>query len=139
MFEDLSREKKELATFSQGVESKVAALEEMTVRLAEQLTRLEAKQAELKTLEAKVGVESDKSTEIDSRVSQIKGWFSSLEAQQAADILIQKANSGDLEFAAALLHSLPDRQKAKILPAIDDPVLVTQLIDSLKLKPNKEK
>ena len=139
LFRDLDREKQELTTISNGVESKVAALDEMNQRLEVVLEKIEQENLKLTKLEKKTGASSKMSNEIQSRVSQVKGWFSGLEAKQAADILIEKANAGDMEFAAALLHSLPDRQKAKILPAINDPTLVTQLIDSLQLKPAKEK
>lgn len=139
LFEDLDREKAELTTFNEGIESKVRALDEMNGQLTEVLAKIGKEKAELQELKKTVGVEEDHSEEILTRVNQIKGWFSALEPQQAAEILIEKANSGNLEFAAQLLHSLPDRQKAKILPAINDPVLVNQLIDALRIKPKKKK
>ncbi len=138
LFEDLKREKAELATFNNGVEGKIRALDEMANQLAEVLSKIGTEKAELEELKKNAGVEHDKSDEMQNRVKQIKGWFSGLEPKQAADILIEKANGGDLEFAAALLHSLPDRQKAKILPAINDSVLVNQLIDSLRIQPEKK-
>lgn len=139
LFEDLKREKKELTAFSEGIEGKIRALDEMTLKLQEVASKVENDKKELKSLEKKHGVDSVKRDELQSKVDTVKGWFSSLEAQQAADILVDKANQGDLEFAASLLHSMQDRQKAKILHAINDPTLVNQLIDSLAIKKKDKK
>jgi chromosome segregation ATPase len=139
LFEDLKREKKELTSYSDGLQKKVEALDAMTVQLQQLLSKIESQKLELEKLETKTGVQTDKSNELQTKVDQVKGWFGGLEAQQAANILINKANQGDLEFAAMLLHSLQDRQKAKILGAVDDPALVNQLIDSLEIKRKKEK
>ena len=134
LFEDLKREKKELTAYSESLEGKIRSLDEMTVQLQELATKVSKEKAELEALQKKNGIASNESEKMLAKVDTVKGWFSGLEAQQAADILIEKANQGELEFAAALLHSMQDRQKAKILQAINDPTLVNQLIDSLKVK-----
>ena len=139
LFDDLKREKKELTAFADGIEGKIRALDEMTIKLQEIAKTVESDKKELQSLEKKHGVDSVKSDEMQAKVETVKGWFSSLEAQQAADILMDKANQGDLEFAASLLHSMQDRQKAKILQAINDPTLVNQLIDSLAIKKKDKK
>ena len=139
LFDDLKREKKELTAYSEGIEGKIRALDEMTIKLQEVAKTVEADKKELQSLEKKHGVNSAKSDEMQAKVETVKGWFSSLEPQQAADILIDKANQGDMEFAASLLHSMQDRQKAKILQAINDATLVNQLIDSLAIKKKDKK
>ena len=138
LFNDLKREKMELTTFSEGVEAKVDALDRMNVELQKVLADIDNKKKELEKLEKQTGVETNKAAQLSEKVKTLKSWFESLEAQQAADILVEKASQGDLEFAAELLHSLQGRQKAKILQAIDDPALVTQFLDSINTKKRKK-
>ena len=136
LFGDLETEQNELQALSEGVDAKVRALESLAANLQDSLTLLDQRKAELESLEKKAGAEdTSQSKELDNKVNDVKGWFSNLEAEQAADYLKEFANNGKLEFAASLLHKMPDRQKSKILAALNDPTLVSQLIESLKVKP----
>ena len=139
LFEDLKREKKELTAYSESLEGKIRTLDEMTVKLQELATRIETDKNELATMQKKSGMGTGVAEKIQAKVDAVKGWFSGLEPVQASAILLDKANQGDLEFAAALLHSIEDRQKAKILQEINDPTLVNQLIDALKVKKKERK
>ena len=139
LFNDVATEQDELQAFSEGVDAKVAAMERMAEALRETLATLDARKAELVALEKKTGVDDESQKEkMDDKINGVKGWFANLEAEQAADYLKEFANTGKLEFAASLLHKMQDRQKSKILAALNDPVLVSQLIESLEIKP-KEK
>lgn len=140
LFVDLATEQDRLKALGDGVDAKVETLSRLTDELRSTLTTLDERKAELVSLEKKVGVdEESQQGKFDNKVDDVKGWFSNLEPEQASDYLKEFANNGKLEFAASLLHKMPDRQKSKILGALSDPVLVNQLIDALKVKPKKNK
>lgn len=138
LFNDLKRQSNELTSFSEGVEAKVEAMDRMNVELQQVLAKIETQKKELEKLEQKTGIETDESAKLSEKVKTVKSWFETLEAQQAADILVEKSNQGDMKFAAELLHSLQGRQKAKILSAINDPALAAELLDAIEIKPKKK-
>ena len=139
LFVDLDTEQDQLQAFGEGIDAKVSALARMTEELRELLVTLDGKKAELATLEKAAGVDDEsKQTELDNKVNDVKSWFSNLEARQASDYLKEFANNGKLDFAASLLHKMPDRQKSKILAELSDPALVDQLISALRVKPKSQ-
>ena len=139
LFQDLQTEHEELQAYSEGVDAKVKALEKMTDEARQLLATIEQRKAEVAALEKKTGTDGGaQQKQMDDKVAYVKGWFSNLEPEQASDYLKEFANTGRMEFAASLLHKMPDRQKTKILAALNDPVLVSQLIENLKIKKKAE-
>ncbi|QDT11174.1 hypothetical protein [Planctomycetes bacterium K23_9] len=139
LFDDLATEQDELRAFSEGIDAKVDMVKRLNSSLRETLDQLDARKAELQKLEKDTGSdEQSQQEDMDSRVNDVKSWFAGLEAEQAADYLKEFANNGKLAFAASLLQKMPDRQKAKILEAMSDPILVDQLIDALTIRPKKK-
>ena len=53
-------------------------------------------------------------------------------AEEAAKTLKAYANDGNMKFAAGILREIEERTAAKILTALEDPILVTQLLDEIK-------
>lgn len=138
MFADLETEREELLAFSEGIDSKVDAVQKMTNSLSNQLNELETQKEEIKLIEKAAGADPESKLDaMDEKVNHVKSWFAGLAPEQAADYLKEFANNGKLEFAASLLHKMPDRQKSKILGSMKDPVLVDQLIDALSTRPKK--
>ena len=131
LFDDLATEQDELRAFSEGIDAKLETVKRLTASLRETLDQLDNRKAELQKLEKATGTDDQSQMEeMETRVNAVKAWFAGLEAEQAADYLKEFANTGKLQFAAGLLHKMPDRQKSKILGAMSDPVLVDQLIDA---------
>ncbi|MEC8557413.1 MAG: hypothetical protein VXZ82_20615, partial [Planctomycetota bacterium] len=98
------------------------------------MDELNRKKQDLATLEKATGTDSESvSQELESRVNDVKSWFENLEANQAASYLREFANNGKMDFSALLLQKMPDRQKSKILAAMSDPQLVSQLIEAVKV------
>ncbi|MEM6470746.1 MAG: hypothetical protein AAF802_14400 [Planctomycetota bacterium] len=133
MFDDLATEQAELRAFSQGIDSKLDLISRLKGEVETKLMELDDRKAELDSLAKQIDKkgQSTNQTTID-RVDDVKGWFANLEPEQAANYLREFANSGKLSFAAALMQKMPDRQKSKILGAMNDPVLVDQLIEALQ-------
>jgi septal ring factor EnvC (AmiA/AmiB activator) len=139
LFQDLETEQDELKAFSEGVDQKVEMLSRMNETLQNTIADIDAKRAELEALQTSLGEDDEsKQAELDDRVKAVTPWFSSVAPEQASTYLKEMANNGRVEFAASLLNSMPDRQKSKILGAMNDPLLVEQLIEALRLKPKKE-
>ncbi|OYP32287.1 hypothetical protein [Rhodopirellula sp. MGV] len=132
MFDDLTTEQDELKAFSEGIETKLAVLEQLKNEVSTSLAMLDQRKEELDKTKAKIeSAEKAETAPMDDRVEDVKSWFANLAPEQASDYLREFANNGKLSFAASLLQKMPDRQKSKILAAMNDPVLVDQLIDAL--------
>lgn len=129
LFEDLRREQKELEALGDSVDSKIGAARELLASLQQQ--QQSGNPSPATGAAAGGGTAAATSATVDPRVEQARGWIKSLEADQAARYLKEFANQGDLKFAAQLLKSLDDRQAAKILAALNDPILGTQLVEAL--------
>jgi len=132
LFEDLKQEREELNSFSQRIDAKVLEAREAVELLKLESQSLADQTKTLSALEMKTGKDSTdaKSAELDERVKKVKGWFTSLAPEKAAENLKEFANRGDLEFAARVIDSLEERQIAKILAVFDDPQLVAEIVDA---------
>ncbi|MCR9293709.1 MAG: hypothetical protein NXI32_13375 [bacterium] len=132
LLKELKSEEDALRAFGQAVEEKIDLLDRLNNEIALKFDELDNKILELKALResSTAGQQNDRNS-LDSKVNDVKDWFSNLPPEQASDYLREFANNGKMEFAAALLQKMPDRQKSKILGAMSDPLLVEQLIDSL--------
>ena len=136
LFRDLETERDELQAFSDGVDEKIESLNAMGGSLRQLLDTLDERKLEVAALERNAGVDDESQRqEMYNRVNEVKDWFESLEAEQAARYLKDMANNGKLDFVAALLDKMPTRQKTKIVAAIDDEVLIGQLIRALHIEP----
>lgn len=134
LFKDLSREQDELEALSKGISQKIQVMEQAMDSMRESLETLDERKQELARMEKEAGVDEptiDK--EFEEQVNNAAKWFKNVEAQQAADFIKETANNGRLEFAAALINKMADRKVAQILGALDDPVLVQQLLDGLRI------
>ena len=135
LFSDLETEQEELKALSESVDEKIRVLERLSQTLATDLQSIETKQAELQALAKETNTDPDSQQEaMDDKVNQVRTWFEGLAPEQAANYLKEFSNNGKMEFAASLLQKMPDRQKSKILGAMEDPVLVDQLIDALSVR-----
>jgi hypothetical protein len=133
LFVDLKRERDELMAFGERIDAKILQAREATELLKQQSQALNDQTKVLSTLEKKTGKTSTDAAEdqVDRRVQTVKKWFKSQEPEQAAKYLKEFVNNGDLEFAARLLDTFSDRQIPKILTALNDVPLATQLADAL--------
>lgn len=134
MFDDLATEQDELRAYSEGIDSKLDAISRMKSELEQTLITLDQRKGELEKLAQKTQKTAEPDEDIDDRVESVKSWFSALEPEQAAEYLREFSNNGNLSFAASLLQKMPDRQKSKILGAMNDPVLAYQLVEAVKPK-----
>ncbi len=138
IFDDLATEQDELRAFSEGIEAKIDLLGRMTADLKTTLAAVEQEKTELAKLTKKAETKNVQTTSTaDSQADEVKGWFEGLQPEQAAEYLREFSNNGKMGFAASLLQKMPDRQKSKILGAMNDPILVEQLIESLTGKSNQ--
>ncbi len=133
MHEDIRGSREEL----DGLEAKVTGLVTMAERL---LARLDAGMAQLedrqKALE-QADVTGSNSSQPNTtaqlqntkRISEI---ISGMPEQGAAEYLKQLSNDGKLDVAGQVLHDIEPRDAAKILAALQDPVLTVQLTEELR-------
>ncbi|MEM9411779.1 MAG: hypothetical protein AAGA30_11740 [Planctomycetota bacterium] len=137
LYEDLKRESDELGDLAAAIDSKLQAMDQMNLQLADLLAKIENQKKDLEALERKTGAKTAESVEIQQQIKEQKKWFESMDPAQAALVIQEQANQGHLELSAGILHTLESRQQAQILAELDAG-LVTQLMDAIKVKQNKK-
>ncbi|HZU34857.1 MAG TPA: hypothetical protein VFA18_03050 [Gemmataceae bacterium] len=145
--EVLSARQKQLELVYQDIRSERADLDELRKKIAEELKEVSKK---LSSVEGRFGeLEQQRSavnknlTDLEKRQTELQGTerkninrmadtFNSMQADQAARILQQMADSGSLDTAVKLLGEMKERQAAKVLAEFSDASLAAQLLDKLR-------
>lgn len=142
MHEDIRGSREEL----DGLEAKVTGLvtmaERLLARLDAGLAQLDERQKALEQADVTAPNASQPSRTVQlqntKRISEI---ISGMPNQDAAEYLKQLSNDGKLDVAGQVLHEIEPRDAAKILGALQDPVLIVQLTEELRKHqgPNKKR
>ncbi len=133
MFDDLRVERAELLTVMDGIESKIQTAKASLAELKQENQSISTQKQELEKLKSPKSKGKKGEPEIDEvaeKAKTIKGWIENLEPEKAAELVKEYANSGNLPDVIQLLKKLPPGTSGKILDAIDDTVLVRQIIDA---------
>lgn len=133
VMEDIRRERRELEALQTQVQGRIATVERLLAELTAKRQEADAErrkvEQELKTM--KESQTEYKQSEKDNlkRLSEI---FQNMDPEKAAGHLRALSNEGNLEMAVQLLGNFEEREAAKILEAVNDPTLITQLMDKFR-------
>jgi hypothetical protein len=132
MFDDLKREQQELLALGETIDSKLAAAQQVLEQIRQERAGLQADKQQLAAAQKAANPDAGaKDAEEAEKLSKVKGWFNSLEPEQAARFIKEFANNGELEFACKLLQSLDPKKSAKILAALDDAPLAASIVSRI--------
>jgi len=138
---------KHLELIHQDLKDERKKLDELRLQIGEELKALNEK---IDALERKAGDMdkekkklSDKAeeikqglVEIDSveqkRVRQMAAMYDTMEAETAAGILQEMADTGKMDMAVKILSSMQERQSARVLAQMEDRATVVQILDRLR-------
>ena len=101
-----------------------------------------AKQRELQQKESETLKQAQApSAERMKNVKVTAGWLESMRPEDAAETLKNLANKGNMDFALQLLGYIEERDVAKILDALNDPILVADLTEGFQdlTRPQKKR
>jgi hypothetical protein len=132
MFEDLKREQQELVALGETIDSKLAAAQQVLEQIRQERAGLQTEKQQLAAAQKAANPDAAKKEAEDAeKLSKVKGWFNSLEPEQAARFIKEFSNNGELEFACKLLQSLDPKKSAKILAALDDAPLAASIVSRI--------
>ncbi len=132
MFEDLKREQQELMALGETIDSKLAAAQQVLEQIRQERAGLQAEKQQIAAAKREADPNAkDKEEEEAEKLNKVKGWFNSLEPEQAARFIKEFSNNGELEFACKLLQSLDPKKSAKILAALDDAPLAASIVSRI--------
>ena len=122
----IDEQRKQVTTLLKAVEGKMADLDRKATDLESkrQETTKESKQLKKNIVEYQ-----DQEKE---RIKQVASMYDTMEPANAAKILQTLTDSGSLDTAVKILASMRDRQAAKVLSELGDPLLAAQLVDKLR-------
>lgn len=136
MEEDLLGQRRE-------IDGKMQDMQNILETMVGKLQEIQNAKSELAQERAKAQVTLNKadsqrdarSAQAQVRIKQIAGWFEGLDEQAAAEQIKDLANSGEMEMAVQLLAAIEERTVAKVLGAVGDPPLVSQLMNAYMALP----
>jgi len=145
--EVLAGRQKQLELVYQDIRSERADLDELRKKIAEEMKEVNKKLSSVEgrfgELEQQRNAVNKNVTELEKRQTELEGserkninrmadTFNSMQADQAARILQQMADSGRMDTAVKLLGEMKERQAAKVLAEFSDTSLAAQLLDKLR-------
>lgn len=133
IFQDLRSERTTIDEQRKQVTALLKAVEQKMADLDRKATELETKRQET-TKEAKQLKKniSEYQDQEKDRIKQVASMYDTMEPASAAKILQTLTDSGNLDTAVKILASMRERQAAKVLSELSDPLLAAQLVDKLK-------
>ena len=140
LLDDLTRERTALEMLRVDIDQKISTANPMFTRLmSEQKVVANVDSDDENPLPQPIEELAPVSPSEEENIKTIAAWMVEFTPEQAATQFKHYSNDGDLDLAARLLGHLDEKQAAKILGALNDPVLMSQLIDRFKLlKKNEE-
>jgi len=138
--EDIRTAQRELEGLEAQVRGKIGIAQDTLKSVIEERQSLKKQQAEaakeLTDYQNHLQAVDDNETENIKRMST---WFQAMVPEKSAEYLSQLVNDGEMDMAAQILGNLDEREASKVLAAIQDPGLVTQLIDRFKSREQVKK
>lgn len=133
IFNDMKTEQKAIEDLRKEIASEMALLTTKMDELERKATDLDRKKTKLSehASEVKKAVFEVDAVE-QNRIKQIGAMYNSMDAEVAAEVFQQMADSGKLDTAVKILANMQDRQAARVLAAIPDRATVVLMVEKLK-------
>jgi flagellar motility protein MotE (MotC chaperone) len=143
----LAAQKKQLDLVYEDIRNERSAMEELRKKMQEELKTLEEKIALFERKHAESGPPIKEKAASDLEKLQQKSGVGKAESgnakkmadvvgnmppKTAAELLKQLVETGKMESAVKMLNEMTERQAAKVLAELADPMLAAQLLDKLK-------
>ena len=141
VIEDVRTEQRELEGLEEQVRGKIVIAQDYLKSISEKEQELAQQQdvanKELEKYQKHLDAMDQNET---ANIKRMSTWFQAMTPEKSAEYLSELANDGEMDMAAQILGNLEEREASKVLAAIREPGLVTQLIDRFKSRePPKKK
>ena len=131
MFTDLKLEREQIVGFAEQIDSKLRKLRELVEQVKVENEKLEAKKKEISAATGQpAGASQAVAPDLMKEVALAQKVMAKMEAQNAAVLLKNYVNRGELKLAGLVIKAFDERQASKVLTELSatDPELATQLI-----------
>jgi len=141
VIEDVRTEQRELEGLEEQVRGKIVIAQDYLKSISEKEQELAQQQDVAKKELEKYQKHLDAMDQNETaNIKRMSTWFQAMTPEKSAEYLSELANDGEMDMAAQILGNLEEREASKVLAAIREPGLVTQLIDRFKSRePPKKK
>ncbi len=141
VLDDLKRERREIEHLQNEIIEQIRQADELFQSIGSQ----QADTMDASGEDVPVQGETNENDQIPSPIEEqlnlrtVAQWLQSMAPEQSAEAFREFSNNGNIEMAVRLLSFFQERDAAKVLAALDDPILVTQLAERFrKLKRKSE-
>ncbi|MCA9263099.1 MAG: hypothetical protein KDA60_04600 [Planctomycetales bacterium] len=139
--DDLEATKRELDGMRKEIDDAIRNGEVLRTKIAAERDALKAE--EIKKADEEKPAEDSGANADDkaANIKQIAGWLQSMPAEKAAENLVEHINQGHIHDAISIVASMEQRTAAKMLGAVKDPSIVSQITEQFMSydRPDKKK
>ncbi len=130
---DIQREKREYEAVSAEVQAKIDQAKRILQTVEQKKKEILLESQKIKEMQGEIEKNATpRSIAEQNNIKKIAEWIQSMPADDAAKTFKRYADDGKMVMAAKILRQIEERTAAKILSAMNDPVLVTQILDEFK-------
>ena len=130
---DIQREKREYEAVVQKVQARITEANQVLELVKQKKQEIEQEKKKIEDMQKDIERRTGPAALAEKKnVKKIADYLNGMPSEDAAKTLKAYANDGNLKFAAGILREIEERNAAKILTALEDPILVTQLLDEIK-------
>lgn len=130
---DINRQKREYEAIAEKVQTRIAEANKLLQLVNQRKAEIEKERNKIEVLQKDIENKTGPAAvSLKKNVKKIADYLAGMPSENAAKTLKAYADGGNLKFAASILSKIEERTAAKILTALEDPILVTQLLDEIK-------
>lgn len=130
---DIEAEQTAIAGLRAAAQSQIDAANQLLARIAEERARLEhERQQSAEQLRQFEQTRSEMDALEQQNLKRMSTWVQGMEAQTAAAFIRELANDGKMDVAVQMLANFEEREAAKVLEAINDPMLMVELTEKFR-------
>jgi hypothetical protein len=131
---DVQAEEQSLRGLQHELETQIQAARQLLNQVLEEQQKLQQQQQEAQTqLQAAEKNRAGQDAQQRQNEKQMSKWLSSMAPEVAAQLVRELANNGQLDTVVQMLSNLNEREASKILEAVGDVGLISELTEKFRV------
>jgi hypothetical protein len=137
---DIALEKQEVDSLLGQVQTALQNARQVVDDIQLQRQELDKKQQEANSnLQQMQAIKEKFDNSEQDNLKQMSRWFQGMAPENAAKILRELGNNGEMDSVIRMLSNIEDREVARILTAVEDADLVAEIVERFSRLPRPEK
>ena len=140
LLDDMEREQNELSSLHAKLENEIGRAQKVLQEVSAKHQALDNAKADLEDAVSKNKKEVNAIDQAEvEQINQIAKYYAGMPEDKSASLLKEMCDGGRIEFAAKVVSAIEQKTATKILVALNDDVVVKQLLDVVRGEPQVAK